>query len=120
MIFAAAKTGYHTAPILDAALKIFEERKRRIPTAKLNETVKDATLRHPPAHIKGRMLRIYYATQPEISPPTFIFFVNDPELLHWSYQRYMENQLRQAFGFEGTAIRLHFRQRERKERDEAI
>ncbi len=120
MIFAAAKTGYHIAPILDAALKIFEERKRRIPTGKLNETIKNAVLRHPPAHVKGRMLRIYYATQAETSPPTFIFFVNDTELLHWSYERYLENQLRQAFGFEGTAIRLHFRQRERKERDAAI
>ncbi len=118
MIFAAAKTGYHTGPILDAALKIFQERKRRIPTAKLNEVIKNAALRHPPAHIKGRVLRIYYATQAETSPPTFIFFVNDTELLHWSYQRYLENQLRLAFGFEGTAIRLHFRPRDRKERDE--
>src|SRR5579885_1053087 len=118
VIFAAAKTGYHTGPILDAALKIHEERQRRIPTARLNEAVKAAVLRHPPAHVKGRMLRIYYVTQAEVSPPTFIFFINDPELLHWSYQRYLENQLRLAFGFDGTAIRLHFRQRERKERDE--
>ncbi len=118
VIFAAAKTGYHTGPILEAALKIHEERKRRIPTARLNEVVKAAVLRHPPAHIKGRMLRVYYVTQAEVSPPTFIFFINDPELLHWSYQRYLENQLRLAFGFDGTAIRLNFRQRERKERDE--
>jgi GTP-binding protein len=118
VIFAAAKTRYHIAPILDEALKIYEERKRRIPTAKLNEVVKTALLRHPPAHVKGRTLRIYYVTQAEISPPTFIFFINDPELLHWSYERYLENQLRLAFGFDGTAIRLHFRQRERRERAE--
>ncbi len=118
VIFAAAKTRYHVANILDAALKIAEERTRRIPTAKLNEVVKHAVLRHPPTHVKGRTLRVYYVTQAETSPPTFIFFVNDPELLHFSYERYLENQLRQAFGFEGTAIRLRFRPRERRERDE--
>jgi GTP-binding protein len=118
VIFAAAKTRYHVANILEAALKIAEERTRRIPTAKLNEVVKNAALRHPPTHVKGRTLRVYYVTQPEISPPTFIFFVNDPELLHFSYERYLENQLRQAFGFEGTAIRLRFRPRERREKGE--
>ncbi len=118
VIFAAAKTRYHVANILDAALKIAEERTRRIPTAKLNEVVKNAVLRHPPTHVKGRTLRVYYVTQAEISPPTFIFFVNDPELLHFSYERYLENQLRQAFGFEGTAVRLRFRQRERREKGE--
>jgi GTP-binding protein len=118
VIFAAAKTRYHVANILDAALKIAQERTRRIPTAKLNEVVKQAVLRHPPAHVKGRTLRLYYVTQAETSPPTFIFFVNDPELLHFSYERYLENQLRQAFGFEGTAIRLRFRPRERREKGE--
>ncbi len=118
LIFAAAKTRYHIAPILDAALKIAEERKRRVPTAKLNEIVKTALIRHAPPSVKGRALRVYYVTQAEISPPTFIFFVNDPELLHFSYQRYLENQLRLAFGFEGTTIRLHFRPRERREREE--
>jgi GTP-binding protein len=118
VIFAAAKTRYHVANILDAALKIAEERTRRIPTARLNEVVKNAVLRHPPTHIKGRTLRVYYVTQAEVSPPTFIFFVNDPELLHFSYERYLENQLRLAFGFEGTAIRLRFRQRERREKGE--
>jgi GTP-binding protein len=118
VIFAAAKTRYHIAPILDAVLKIAEERQRRVPTAKLNEVVKTAIIRHAPPSVKGRALRVYYVTQAEVSPPTFIFFVNDPELLHFSYQRYLENQLRLAFGFDGTAIRLHFRPRERRERDE--
>lgn len=117
-IFAAAKTRYHIAPILDAALRITEERKRRVPTAKLNEVVKTAMLRHHPPSVKGRVLRVYYVTQAETSPPTFVFFVNEPELLHFSYERYLENQLRAAFGFEGTAIRLIFRQRERRDRDE--
>ena len=117
-IFAAAKTRYHIGPILDAALRIAEERKRRVPTAKLNEVVKTAMLRHHPPSVKGRVLRVYYVTQAETSPPTFVFFVNEPELLHFSYERYLENQLRAAFGFEGTAIRLIFRQRERRERDE--
>lgn len=117
-IFAAAKTRYHIGPILDAALRIAEERKRRVPTAKLNEVIKTAMLRHHPPAVKGRVLRVYYVTQAETSPPTFVFFVNEPELLHFSYERYLENQLRAAFGFEGTAIRLIFRQRERRERDE--
>jgi GTP-binding protein len=117
-IFAAAKTRYHIGPILDAALRIAEERKRRVPTAKLNEVVKTAMLRHHPPNVKGRVLRVYYVTQAETSPPTFVFFANEPELLHFSYERYLENQLRAAFGFEGTAIRLIFRQRERRERDE--
>ena len=117
-IFAAAKTRYHIGPILDAALRIAEERKRRVPTAKLNEVVKTAMLRHHPPAVKGRVLRVYYVTQAETSPPTFVFFVNEPELLHFSYERYLDNQLRAAFGFEGTAIRLIFRQRERRDRDE--
>jgi predicted GTPase len=70
--------------------------------------------------VQGRPLRIFYVTQAETNPPTFVFFVNDPELLHFSYRRYLENQLRNVFGFEGTAIRLQFRARttDRGEDDE--
>jgi GTP-binding protein len=63
-------------------------------------------------------MRIYYVTQPEVSPPTFVFFVNDPALMHFSYHRYLENQLRKAFGFEGTPIRLEFRQRQSDNADQ--
>ena len=111
IVFAAAKTGYHVGPILDHALRIYDERARRIPTAQLNEVVRDAVQRHNPPTSQGRALRIFYATQAEVSPPTFVFFVNDPSLNHFSYERYLENRLRESFGFEGTAIRLQFRAR---------
>jgi GTP-binding protein len=75
--------------------------------------VRDAVARHPRSE-GGRQLKIYYATQADVRPPTFVFFINDPKLLHFTYQRYLENQIRQAFGFEGTAIRLVFRGREER------
>jgi GTP-binding protein len=118
VVFAAATTGYHVGPILDHALRIYDERQRRIPTALLNEVVREAVQRHPPPVGQGQALKVYYATQPEVSPPTFVFFVNDPSLNHFSYERYLENRLREAFGFEGTAIRLRFRPRSTRDDDE--
>jgi len=118
VIFAAAKTRYHVSNILDEALKIYEMRQRRIPTAKLNDVVREAYQRHQAPFIQGRQLRVYYVTQAEVNPPTFVFFVNDPQLLHFSYERYLENTLREAFGFEGTAIRLQFRMRESSRNEE--
>jgi GTP-binding protein len=115
VVFAAAKTGYHVGPILDHALRIFDGRHVRVPTAALNDVVRDAVQRHAPPTSQGRALKIYYATQPEVSPPTFVFFANDPALNHFSYERYLENRLREAFGFEGTAIRLQFRLRAQQE-----
>jgi GTPase len=116
IIFASAKTRYHVNAILDAALEICSVRQQRIPTPELNEVVRESVLAHPPAQIKGRNLKILYATQPEINPPTFVFFVNDPELVHFGYERYLENQLRRAFPFPGTAIRLKFRGRPKEDR----
>lgn len=111
LIFAAAKTRYHVGPILDEALKIYDIRQVRVPTPKLNDVVRDAVQRHHPPFIQGRQLKLYYATQANVNPPTFVFFVNDPSLRHFSYERYLENQLREAFGFEGTTVRLQFRAR---------
>jgi GTP-binding protein len=111
IIFSSAKTAYHVGNILDQALKIYDTRQIRVPTAQLNDVVKDAYRRHHPSYVQGRVLRIYYVTQAEVNPPTFVFFVNDPELLHFTYERYLENRLREVFGFEGTAIRLLFRAR---------
>jgi GTPase len=118
VVFAAAKNSYHVDPILDHALRIYDERQRRISTSELNEVVRQAVERHHPPSTQGRPLRIFYATQAEVSPPTFVFFVNDPELNHFSYERYLENRLREAFGFEGTAIRLQFRARSKVDLDE--
>ncbi len=118
IVFAAAKTGYHVNSILDQALRIYDTRQIRVPTAKLNEVVKDAVQKHHPTYLQGNVLRIYYVTQAEVSPPTFVFFVNDPALMHFTYERYLENRLRDVFGFEGTAIRLQFRARTKDDRDE--
>jgi GTP-binding protein len=111
LVFAAAKTKYHVNNILDHALRIYDTRSIRVATPQLNDVVRDAVQRHHPPSVQGRPMRIFYATQAETNPPTFVFFVNDPALLHFSYQRYLENQLRNVFGFEGTAIRLQFRAR---------
>jgi GTP-binding protein len=111
VVFASAKTGYHVGSILEQARRIYETRHIRIPTAQLNEVVRDAIQRHHPPAVQGRPLRIFYVTQAEVSPPTFVFFLNDPDLMHFSYERYLENALRQMFGFEGTVIRMQFRAR---------
>ncbi|GER88117.1 GTPase Der [Dictyobacter vulcani] len=118
ILFASAKTGYHVKSILDAAVKIAEMRYLRVPTARLNEIVQDATRRHSPTVIRHKPLKIFYATQARVNPPTFVFFVNDTEAVHFSYERYLENRLREAFSFRGTAIRLQFRPRSKKELDE--
>jgi GTP-binding protein len=119
IIFAAAKNRYHVNQILDQALKIWETRQQRVQTSQLNDVIRQAVQRHHPPVVQGRPMRIYYVTQAEVSPPTFIFFVNDPALLHFSYQRYLENQLRHAFGFDGTALRLEFRERQNERDDDS-
>ncbi|GCE26787.1 GTPase Der [Dictyobacter alpinus] len=118
ILFASAKTGYHVKSILEAAVKIAEMRYLRVPTARLNEIVQEATRRHSPTVLKHKPLKIFYATQARVNPPTFVFFVNDTEAVHFSYERYLENRLREAFSFRGTAIRLQFRPRSKKELDE--
>jgi GTP-binding protein len=116
VVFAAAKTKYHVESILDHALEIAQVRQQHVPTPRLNEVIREAVLRHPPAPVKGRLLKVFYVTQPEINPPLFIFFVNDAELVHFGYERYLENQLRREFAFDGTAIRLVFRTRQATEK----
>ncbi len=112
IFFVSARTGLNVTEPLEAALRIKEERARRVPTARLNSLVREAQARHaPPSGSGGQRLRIYYATQASSAPPTFVFFVNDSSLCHFSYRRFLENQLRQAFGFEGTPLRLYFRNR---------
>jgi GTPase len=115
IVFASAKTRYHVGSIMDQALRIFDTRQIRITTPALNDLVRDAVHRHHPSFVQGRQLRLYYATQADVNPPTFVFFVNDPELAHFGYQRYLENRLRDVFGFPGTAIRLQFRARSKSD-----
>ena len=116
IVFASAKTGYHVQSLFDIVLNIAEMRYLRVPTSRLNEVVQEAIRRHNPTIFKGKVMKIYYATQTQVNPPTFVFFVNDPQGLHFSYERYLENQLRYAFSFKGTGIRLQFRARPRSEK----
>jgi len=104
--------------MLDTALAVAAERRRRITTGQLNEAIGEATGAHPPPAVRGRRLKMYYVTQAEVEPPTFVFFVNNPQLVHWSYRRYLENRLRERFGFVGTPLRLIFRAREERAREQ--
>jgi GTP-binding protein len=113
IVFMSALTGQRAPRLLDMAYAAQQERDKRVTTPKLIEMVREAVQRHPRSEA-GRQLKIYYATQADVRPPTFVFFVNDPKLVHFTYQRYLENQIRANFGFNGTAIRLVFRGREER------
>jgi len=91
--------------------EIYQERLKRLSTATVNSAVQQAVAAHGLPRRGSRQLKILYATQVEVNPPTFVFFVNDPRLMHFSYQRYLENRLRQSFGFTGTPIRFAFKTR---------
>lgn len=107
----SALTGQRAGKVLDEALSIAAERRRRIPTAQLNKVLSEAVSRHQPPAVKGRRPRFYYATQATIEPPTFILFASDAHSVHFSYERFLENRIREAFAFEGTPLRLIFRER---------
>jgi GTP-binding protein len=111
LAFVSAQTGLNVEGLLDLALEVGETRRQRVPTGELNTAVQKAVAEHRPPSKKGRALHILYVTQADVNPPTFVYFVNDAKLLHFSYQRYLENALRKAFGFEGTAVKLVFRSR---------
>ncbi|MGZ9161381.1 MAG: ribosome biogenesis GTPase Der [Candidatus Limnocylindrales bacterium] len=107
----SAKTGQRVGRVLEAAIDIWAERRRRIPTGELNRMLMTATERTPPPPVRGKRPKIFYATQAAIAPPTFVFFASDASAVHFSYRRYLENRLRETFGFDGTTIRLVFRDR---------
>jgi GTP-binding protein len=115
IVFASALTGQRVERILAEARRVAEERYRRVPTADLNRVVTDAVRAHPPSHVRNRLGKVFYATQVAVAPPTFVIFVNDPELIHFSYRRYLENRIRGEYGFLGTPIRLIFRERASEE-----
>lgn len=114
ILFISALTGQGVGQVLPTALRVREERLVRIPTAELNRIIQDAVARHAPPSKAGKRLKIYYATQASVDPPTFVFFVNDPKLVHFSYERYLENRIREHYGFLGTPLKLSFRKRKRK------
>ena len=107
----SAKTGLNVSGLLDLAIEVGEERSKRIPTAEVNDALREAVDAHPPPSVGARRVRIKYATQAEIRPPTFVIFTNEANLIHFSYRRYLENHFRKRFGFEGTAIKFEYRSR---------
>jgi GTP-binding protein len=113
VLFIAAKTGLRVDQVLPLALRVQEERLIRIPTGELNRIVREAVDRQAPPSKAGKRLKIYYASQVRADPPTFLFHVNDPKLVHFSYERYLENQIRKKHEFLGTPLRLSFRPRSR-------
>ena len=113
VLFISAKTGQRVSQVLPAALRVQEERLIRIPTGELNRLLQKALNTHAPPTRKGKRLNILFASQVRTNPPTFLFHVNNPDLVHFSYIRYLENQIRNEYGFLGTPIRLSFRKRDR-------
>jgi GTP-binding protein len=113
VLFISALTRQRVDQALDVALRVYQQGFVRIPTGELNRIVQNAVARHSPPSKWGKRLRIYYATQPRVSPPTILFFVNDERLVHFSYRRYLENQIRSRYSFEGIPLRLSFRDRRR-------
>ncbi|MDT2045641.1 MULTISPECIES: ribosome biogenesis GTPase Der [Bacillaceae] len=111
IVFLSAKTKKRTHTLLPVINMVNENHAMRVETSILNDVIMDAVAMNPTPTHNGKRLKIYYATQVAIKPPTFVVFVNDPELLHFSYERFLENKLRAAFGFEGTPIRIIARSR---------
>jgi len=111
VLYASAKTGWGVDKIMPQVCQVYEERFKRLPTSAVNNVVRQAVAAHTLPRVGRKQLKILYATQAEVNPPTFVFFVNDTKLIHFSYQRYLENKIRQSFGFTGTPFRLTFKTR---------
>ena len=115
IMFISAKTGQRIQKLYDEIDTVLDSSKRRIATGVLNEILSEATAMQQPPTDKGKRLRCYYMTQVSVAPPTFVLFVNDKKLAHFSYMRYIENQIRETFGFKGTAIRILVREKKQKD-----
>jgi len=115
ILFISAKSGQRLNKLFDMIDLVIENNSMRVATGVLNEIVAEAVAMQQPPSDKGKRLKIYYMTQVAVKPPSFVIFVNDKELMHFSYQRYLENKIRESFGFKGTSLKFFVR--ERKERD---
>jgi GTP-binding protein len=111
VLYISAKFGHGVDKVMPEVHRVYQERLKRLPTAAVNNVVQQAVAVHNLPRSGAKQLKILYATQAEVNPPTFVFFVNDAELIHFSYRRYLENKLRQSFGFAGTPLRLVFKTR---------
>ena len=114
-IYVSAKTGLRTDKILDVALRVLENSNRRVSTGQLNDLILDCVRASEPPSVNGKRLKIKYATQSGVTPPTFVLFVNEADLMHFSYKRYLENCLRKTFDFAGTPIKIVVRERDDNE-----
>ncbi len=114
IMFISAKTGQRLPKIFDMIDMVIENNSMRVATGVLNEIMTEAVAMQQPPSDKGKRLRLYYITQVAVKPPTFVIFLNDKELMHFSYTRYLENRIRDAFGFKGTALKFIISQRGRK------
>jgi GTPase len=111
IVFLSAKTKKRIHTLLPKVLETSENHAKRVQTNVLNEVIMDALAMNPSPSIKGQKLKIFYATQVAVKPPSFVVFVNEPELMHFTYERFLENRIREAFGFEGTPIKIFARKR---------
>ncbi len=114
ILYTSALSGWGVADVMPLAHEVYQERRKRMPTSQVNSVVQQAVAGHSPPRKGHRQLKILHATQADINPPTFVFFVNDARLVHFSYRRYLENRLRQSFGFTGTPLNLVFKSRSEK------
>lgn len=115
VLFTSALTKQRVSRITDLVKYVADQHSMRVQTSVLNQVIEDAIAINPAPTVHGKRLKIYFATQPDVKPPTFILFVNDPEIMHFSYLRYIENKLRESFGLEGTPIKLIVRGRKEEE-----
>ena len=115
ILFISAKTGQRVPKLFETIDMVLENQTLRIQTGVLNEIMTEAVAMQQPPSDKGKRLKLFYMTQVSVKPPTFVIFVNDKELMHFSYTRYLENKIREAFGFKGTSLKFLIRERKDKE-----
>ena len=115
VIFISALTGQRLNKLFDSIETVIQNQNLRIKTGVLNEILMEATTLQQPPSDKGKRLRLYYITQVAVKPPTFVIFVNNKQLMHFSYTRYIENKIREAFGFSGTSLKFIIRERSEKD-----
>jgi GTP-binding protein len=115
MVFVSAVTGQRLPKLFETIDMVIENQTLRIATGVLNEIITEAVALQQPPSDKGKRLKIYYTTQVSVKPPTFVIFVNDKQLMHFSYTRYLENKIRDTFGFKGTSLRFIIRERKENE-----
>jgi len=117
VVFVSALRAEGLSELMETVVDVAEQHSKRVPTAMLNQVTQEATTARS-LSFRGRVLKVYYATQPQVRPPTFVLFVNDPDYVHFSHRRYLENVLREKFSFEGSPLRMTFREAKGKERSE--